>query len=297
MNYIYERSRKVIFSLQEEPIRVLFLSAFVIFVAGLLGGSKLYGTSIEDLYIQLVAQAHGAVLEILIMGALVFWINKMTDRKKLVDSCLDEIEELRPFSNEYTVIRAVRNIKKLNKHKVDRIDLSNFNLRKAPFEGIRLIDSNLSGTNFEEARLFRVNFEATNLSSAIMAKVALTDSTLNSAIANATCFEDAHLVKTSLRNAKLVSAQFDKATLNAVDLSLANLANTSWENATLYNVDFRGVIGLTIDSILKAKFVKDCQFDPEFSIELEKRKKQFNSREGSASADRHTTQRVLQKVG
>jgi len=66
----------------------------------------------------------------------------------------------------------------------------------------------------------------------------------------------------------LIKANFKNAYLMKANLTGANLTEVNFENSSLYKADLRGVMGLTVEQISKAKTLYMAKIDSKLMEEL-----------------------------
>jgi BTB/POZ domain-containing protein KCTD9 len=212
---------------------------------------------------QVLAEAHGMIFDIAVIGILLVWLNRNGEIRQRIRTYKDEIDDFRLWESEEAAFRTVGNIKRLNRHKIHDINLVNCHLPRTNLNYVNLSSSNLNSanisqsslieSNLENARLNQTNFENSNLNQAI----------LRSAYASGANFKDAFLIKSQFENAFLIKANFNNAFLMEANLQNCYLMGADFENASLYKADLRGAKGLTIEQLSKVKTLYLAKFDDE----------------------------------
>ena len=266
MGYLQKRMKKwseVFNSIIEKPLLtstiVLFCVAFVV-----IGLSLPYYLNDFDQFIQQVlAEAHGMIFDIAVIGILIFWLNQNGEIRQRIRTYKDEIDDFRLWESEEAAFRTVGNIKRLNRHNIHDLNLVNCylprtNLNYANLSGSNLNSANISQSsliegNLENARLNQTNFENSNLNQAL----------LKGAYASGANFKDAFLIKSQFENAFLIKANFSNAFLMEANLQNCYVMGADFENASLYKADLRGAKGLTVEQLSKVKTLYLAKFDDE----------------------------------
>lgn len=217
---------------------------------------------------QVLAEAHGMIFDIAVIGILLFWLNHNGEIRQRIRTYKDEIDDFRLWESEEAAFRTVGNIKRLNRHKIHDINLVNCHLPRTNLNYVNLASSNLNSanisqsslieSNLENARLNQTNFENSNLNQAI----------LKSAYASGANFKDAFLIKSQFENAFLIKANFSNAFLMEANLQNCYLMGADFENASLYKADLRGAKGLTIEQLSKVKTLYLAKFDDEILSQI-----------------------------
>jgi len=266
MGYFQKRFKKwneVFNSIIEKP---LLTSTIVLFVVAIIviGLSLPYYINDFDQFIQQVlAEAHGMIFDIAVIGILLFWLNKNGEIRQRIRTYKDEIDDFRLWESEEAAFRTVGNIKRLNRHRIHDLNLVNCYLPRTNLNYVNLSGSNLNSANItqssliegnlENARLNQTNFENSNLNQAI----------LKGAYASGANFKDAFLIKAQFENAFLIKANFNNAFLMEANLQNCYVMGADFENASLYKADLRGAKGLTVEQLSKVKTLYLAKFDEE----------------------------------
>src|SRR5690349_7591728 len=271
MSFFDKRTRKIseVFnSIIEKPLltSTLVLVFVTVLVVGL--SLKYHITEFDSFVGQVLAEAHGMIFDIAVIGILIFWLNQNGEIRQRIRTYKDEIDDFRLWESEEAAFRTVGNIKRLNRHKIHELNLVNCylprtNLNYANLAGSNLNSSNVSQSslieaNLENARLNQTNFENSNLNQAI----------LRGAYASGANFKDAFLIKTQFENAFLIKANFNNAFLMEANLQGCYLMGADFENASLYKADLRGAKGLTIEQLSKVKTLYLAKFDDEILSQI-----------------------------
>ncbi len=173
----------------------------------------------------IIAEAHGVLFDLIIIGWFLFWLNKVAERRIRNNRYREEIEDYLGWKSAEATLRIVGNIRRLN-----RADL---------VEGFRLTEAHL-----EDAKLGNVQMEETDLWGAHLDGASLRDSKLDrSNLAGASMegadLERASLVRCDLRGANLNDSDLERATLSGADLRGASLVGADLQYAILHAVDLR----------------------------------------------------------
>jgi BTB/POZ domain-containing protein KCTD9 len=312
---------------------VLITVSFTVLLTLVISYSSIstYKNQWDELFIQLVAEAHGMVFDILVIGILFVWINKVSDKKKLISNCLEDIDDLRlrnadilkiyqniennedPLQAEHKMrnyrirgaswgdnenirLKLIKAIKVLSRNNVTTIDLHNINISGGKFVNINLKRSKLNASllldcNFDYANLSNAECCDTNFDGSCLDHVNLESS--NSIGAS---FVGASLNFANLCGSKLISADFKEAYLNSARFRHANCSGADFTGAHLIKTDFRGVEGLTAHQIMKAHYIHNCLFDPSLEASI-KLAVQTKKKSVSESVDLQQTPMTIQKVG
>lgn len=271
MRYVQQQMKKLkeLFNaIVEKPLltSTLVLIVITILVVGL--SLPYYINEFDSFIPQVLAEAHGMIFDIAVIGILIFWLNHNGEIRRRIRTYKDEIDDFRLWESEEAAFRTVGNIKRLNRHQIHEINLVNCHLPRTNLNYVNLAGSNINSANIsqsslievvmENCRLNQTNFENSNLNQAI----------LKGAYASGANFRDAFLIKANFENAFLIKATFNNAFLMEANLRNCYLMGADFENVSLYKADLRGAKGLTIEQLSKVKTLYLAQFDEDILSQI-----------------------------
>jgi uncharacterized protein YjbI with pentapeptide repeats len=254
----------------EKPLLTSLIVLVVVTVTVVLLSLKYYIRDFEGFWVQILAEAHGMIFDIAIIGILLFWLNQNGEKRQRIRTYRDEIDDFRMIESDQAAFRLVGNIKRLNRNKIHEINLVNCYLARTQLNYINLKGSNLNSVNLSNASLLEVNLENARLNQTNLENANLNQANLNGAYASGANFKDAFLIKTQFENAFLIKSNFSNAYLMEANLQNSYLMGADFDNASLYKADFRGAIGLTIEQLEKAKTLYLAKFDSELQEQVAK---------------------------
>lgn len=176
----------------------------------------------------ILGEAHGMILDILVIGIFILWLNNRAEVIRKIKDYRDEISDFLPWNEKEATYRIVGIIKRLNRLKINNIYLAGAYLRGAFLPKINLKEAILTNANLIDSILTHSNLQEAHLEYALLQK--------------------ASLIETNLIGAFLQGADLRDAFLIGADLNKANL-----ENADLRRTDIRKVKGLTLEQLSKVK--------------------------------------------
>lgn len=245
----------------EKPILTssLVLAALSIVVLSL--SARYYLSDFDSFWAQILAEAHGMIFDIAVIGILIFWLNQNGEIRQRIRMYKDEIDDFRTWESEEAAFRTVGNIKRLNRHKIYEINLVNSYLTKTNLNYINLKGSNLNSANISNSSLIETNLENSRLNQTNLENANLNHAILRGAYASGANLKDAYLIKTDFEGAFLIKTNFRNAYLMEANLRNSYLMGADFENASLYKADLRGAKGLTIEQLSQAKTLYLAKFD------------------------------------
>lgn len=252
----------------EEPILTSFIVLILLAIVIIGLSLPYYINNFYGFYAQVLAEAHGMLFDIAVIGILIFWLNKNGEKRQRIKTYKDEIDDFRLWESNEAAFRTVGNIKRLNRHKIYEIDLVNCYLAKTNLNYVILKESNLNNANLFNSNLIQCNLEASRLNQTNFENSNMNQANLKNAFANGANFTDACLIKANLESAFLIKANFKSAFLMEANLNGCYLAEANFEDANLYKADFRNAIGLTSDQLRNVKSLYLAKFDESLIKEL-----------------------------
>lgn len=266
MSFIKKRLKKLKNLFDEVVEKPLLTTSLVLLLVTLLvlGLSlKYYINDFDSFWAQILAEAHGMIFDIAVIGILIFWLNQNGETRQRIRTYRDEIDDFRLWESEEAAFRTVGNIKRLNRHQIHEINLVNCYLARTNLNYVNLKGSNINSSNMSNSSLIETNLENTRLNQTNLENSNLNQANLKGAYASGANFKDAFLIKAQFENAFLIKASFKNAFLMESNLQGSYLMGADFENASLYKADLRGAKGLTLEQLSKAKTLYLAKFDDE----------------------------------
>lgn len=218
---------------------------------------------------QVLAEAHGMIFDIAVIGILLYWLNQRGEIRQRIRVYKDEIDDYRQLESAEASFRTVGNIKRLNRHQITEINLVNSVLPKTNLNYVNLKGSNMNSANLSNSSLIESNLESARLNQANFENSNLNQVNLRNAYASGANFKDAFLIKAQFQSALLIKANFNNAYLMEADLQNCYLMGADFENASLYKADLRGAKGLSVEQLRKAKTLYLAKLDKDLQDQLE----------------------------
>ncbi|MFA0960700.1 pentapeptide repeat-containing protein [Roseivirga sp. BDSF3-8] len=268
---IFSDLSEKIHSVSEKPILttliVLVLLAFVVIGLSL----PYYLSDFKNFYGQVLAEAHGMLFDIAVIGILIFWLTKNGERRQRVRMFKDEIDDFRLWESEEAAFRTTGNVKRLNRHGIYEINLVNCYLARTNLNYVNLVKSNLNYANLAHAHLIECKMAEARLNQTNMSCANLNQADLSGAYASGADFSDAFMIKVVFRDAYLIKANLKNAYLMEADLRGADLSGANFDSANLYKADLRGAKGLSIEQFADVKSLYLARFDEGFEARINAR--------------------------
>jgi BTB/POZ domain-containing protein KCTD9 len=189
-----------------------------------------------DFFQEVMAEAHGVLLDILIIGWLLFYLRKLGERRLITNRYREEIEDFLAWRSPEATLRIAGNIRRLNRLNVP----GPLRLTEAFLVDARMDDVDLEGADLWGADLSGASLSGASLSDANMAGARLRGANLERAILKRTDLRGADLTEADLERAFMEGADLRGANLTACDLQFAALPNAKLDHARLLGANLRG---------------------------------------------------------
>lgn len=271
MPYLRKRFKKFnefFNSVIEKPLLTTSLVLLIVTVLVLGASIRYYLHDFEAFVPQILAEAHGMIFDIAVIGILIFWLNQNGEIRQRIRTYKDEIDDFRLWESEEAAFRTVGNIKRLNRHKIHEINLVNCYLPRTNLNYVNLSGSNLNSSNVSQSSLIESNLENARLNQTNFENSNLNQANLQGAYASGANFKDSFLIKANFDGAFLIKANFSNAFLMEANLQNCYVMGADFENASLYKADLRGAKGLSIEQLSKVKTLYLAKFDDEILEQL-----------------------------
>lgn len=220
----------------ERPVFLSFLvfltAAFLVVTLSL----PVYFRHTQEILLNVLAEAHGTVFDLLIIGWFLFWINKLAERRLRSNRYREEIDDFLGWQSHEATHRIVGNIRRLN-----RIDIKEkFRLTEAYLKGANLGNAVLKSSDLWGANLSGANLRESNLSGANLAGAMLNGADMERAVVENADLRGASMHETGLERSNLSGSDLRGVDLKVADLQYAVLANCNLERANFEGANLRG---------------------------------------------------------
>jgi uncharacterized protein YjbI with pentapeptide repeats len=252
----------------EKPVLTSFLVLLLVTAVVLGLSMPYYLTNFEEIYIQVLAEAHGMIFDIAIIGILILWLNKSGEERLRIKTYKDEIDDFRLWKSEEAAFRTVGNIKRLNQHKIYNINLVNCYLTRTNLNYTNLSNSNLNSADVSTSSLLECNLSNARLNQTNFENSTLNQADLTGAYASGAIFKDSFLIKTILDKAYLIKADLRGTFLMEASLNGAYMTGADLTGANLYKADLRNAVGLTLEQLQQARTLYLTLLDPDLEQQI-----------------------------
>jgi uncharacterized protein YjbI with pentapeptide repeats len=214
---------------------------------------------------EFLVEAHGMILDIVVFGIVILWLEKMRDKRITIRRYQDEIDDFRFWKADEAAYRIKGNIIRLNKLGVTRIDLHSCYLEGVIIESVQLKNADLSEAILDKGTFIRGNFRNSvcvdaRLYNAVLLRADFREANLSDAKAEMAIMHLGKFQGADLTGANLSKADLSKAELHGADLTSAKLAGANLTEAE----------GLSVEQLANVKTLYQAELDPELKEKISK---------------------------
>jgi len=264
----FNKTEEKIKEIIEKPILTSFIVLAILSVVVLGFSLPYYIDNFRDFFKEVMAEAHGMLFDIAIIGILIYWLNANGEKQLRIRMYKDEIDDFRQWESEEAAFRTVGNIKRLNRHNITEINLVNCHLTKTNMSHVDLSSSNLNSSNFSHANAIECNFSGTRANQTNFENAKMNQANFEGAFASGANFKDAFLIKANFKNAFLIKSDFSNAYLMEADLSNCHLTGAVFDEASLYKANLKGAEGITVEQLKNVKTLYLAELDDDIKNEI-----------------------------
>ena len=201
-----------------------------------------YWLNEPEFLLNIFAEAHGMLLDLLLFGCLLLWFDRKAERRRRIEKYTNAINDLLGWEHEMATYRIVGNVRRLNREETPPETLKNAYLR-----GADLKDADLSETSVHGADLADADLQNADLSDAYLGA--------------------ADLSGANLRNVNLSGAHF--GVFAGVVASEEDEQETMLSGADLRGADLRGIRNATADTFAEVETLFKARLDPDLEADIE----------------------------
>lgn len=253
----------------------LFFSIFIILVSGFLPylqenilPNTSWGLYDRDFWPNLLVNVNSTLVDTLIIGILVLWLDSNRNRSEQIRQYQDAISDLRYYRGPDGPHRILSKIKRLSELKADALDLHDCVLSKQRVEAINFTRGNLHGVNLEESNLKNCNFKEVKSQGANFKSIKQNGCFFEKCDFRRSNFTKANLSGVDFGGSNLERANFESADLSSAVFKNSDLKNSNFSNATLRSANLITAINVTAEQLAQAKNIDYILVDPALLAEL-----------------------------
>lgn len=250
--------------------QLLTTTIVLVIVSGIIFTLSLphYNGHVNFFYENLLVEAHGMIFDLLVIGILLVWLNKVGEKRLRVRRYQEEIDDFRHWINDEASFRIAGDVKRLNKDGVYNIDLYNCHLKNVNLNYVNLSGSNMNYVNLEDSSMQNSELLNVRMNQANLQNVKLQGSNMKNAQLSGANLQFSTPIKANLSGANLIKAKLKGAVMIDCILADSMVSGADFTDANLFKTDFRGAKGLTAEQLSKARSIHMALIDPEIESKV-----------------------------
>ncbi|PKO68842.1 MAG: hypothetical protein CVU22_06730 [Betaproteobacteria bacterium HGW-Betaproteobacteria-16] len=213
-------------------------------------------------------EAHGMLMDIVVIGMFILWLNQKRDAKERARRYAEEIDDYREWHSGEASHRISGAIRRLNSMGREFIFLSRCYLRRANLKEIRLVRSPMHQVDLGESSLRNARLLEIDLDTAFIGYADLRGASFERCNMPRVRLMHSKAHGTNFRGSNLRKASFNGALLRGADLRDCVLADCVFDGADFGGADFRGATGLDVNGLKRAHSLAYARFDADIEAAL-----------------------------
>ena len=200
----------------------------------------------KDFYENILVEAHGMLFDILVIGILIYWMNRMGDRQREIERLQKELKYFQEYFNPeatFHVSKTISLLKELGvkELKLVRLYLENASMLGWEFEKTLFMGCQLSQAFFDNGRFQKCDFIRSDCSLTIFSEAEISNSQFVTCSLNNADFKDASLFNVIFKSSIFTQTDFSFATLSKCSFEESSFIGTNFTEALLENCDLTGI--------------------------------------------------------
>jgi hypothetical protein len=224
----------------DRPVLLSFL-VFLAAAAVVVPLSLDYWQNDPGFWVNVLAEAHGVLLDLLLFGCLLLWFDQKAERRRQIQQYKNAIDDFLGWETEEAMYRIAGNIRRLNREGASPVTLKDAYLAEADLKDASLSEVSLNGATLTGADL-----------------------------------QDADLSGSYLGNADLSGADLHRADLSGAHFGVfAGMRSPDGNQQTtlagtyLREADLRNLRNATAETFAEAQTLYKARLDPDLRAEIE----------------------------
>lgn len=251
----------------DQPVLLSFLVFLAVAVMVVAASIPFFRRNPEDLMTNIVAEAYGMAMDLLVIGWFITWMNRRAERRIMIRGYQEEIENFLRWESVEAMHRIAGNIRRLNQEGLTELDLEHAYLRGAYLVEVNLAGARLRGATLSSAKLERAVLQRTDMLGADLGLANCVETDLYQAnMVDANCM-GAYMLRANLEGTYLKCTNLQGAYLVEANMRSAYLGDANLQGAILERADLRGAY-LEGSNLERAKSLFDARLDPDVEARL-----------------------------
>jgi BTB/POZ domain-containing protein KCTD9 len=218
-------------------------------------------TGSAEFYKNVLVEAHGMLMDLLIIGVFIVGLNILSKKKDERKNYKEQIDDFRHWNAPEASFRIAGILKRIIALGDNRINLFQCNIKGVLLNHVSISNSECWAVNFKNSTLQDITFTKCKLKGATFDDCTASGIQFHKCFLKIGRFVNAKLSGASFKTCNLVRANFENADLRSSSFTDSDCEDTNFQNADLSNANFIGVHNLRIDKLLQAKKLKSVKLD------------------------------------
>jgi uncharacterized protein YjbI with pentapeptide repeats len=231
---------------------VILISGYLPYLQDNILNDVSWGLYDRAFWSNLLVNTNSSLLDTLIIGILVLWLDTRRETKEHIRDRLDAISDLRYYRESDGPYRIHAHVKKLSELKFYELDLHDCVMDKLKLEKIKFLNANLHGIHLKDATLKLCNFTNVAAQGASLERLKQNGCIIEDSDFSRANFSSAVLTGLTFKNTRLERTNFESASLDSVIFHNVNLKNARFCGASLRSANLRGCTNLTATQLAQA---------------------------------------------
>jgi uncharacterized protein YjbI with pentapeptide repeats len=233
-------------------ILIIYITSYWEFVSSSIFPNTVIGLYEKSFWENILVEMHGMVIELIIVGILVIWLDSRRSKNNEVIRLIEDLEDYAELDFPEINVKKLGHLKRLNSAGIKEINvqnlllnhlkLRNLSIENSKMIGLKVFNGGLYNTNFSNVNMRSSNFENATIQNSIFKNCILLKSNFKDGICKGVSFEKSSIERVDYTNCNLQSSLFLGCDMRGVKLQGANLKQCS----------FKEVIHLDINELAKA---------------------------------------------
>lgn len=221
-----------------------------------------WGQYSQSFFENVLVEAHGAVLDLLVVGVILYWFEQRRTRHDQIRRLEEELADLRLYrapDAPYRTLGTIRRLLALDNSK--SLQISEMTLSHLELKDLNLSKCNMYATVFTDSRIKNVCFEKCSLDAAIFAGVIMEQTLLTESSLKRAKFQNAKLNGLNLTSCQIQNADFTNASMRSANFKGLDCKGVVFKNADLTSANFIGALNLDPSTIATARCIRGLKSD------------------------------------
>jgi uncharacterized protein YjbI with pentapeptide repeats len=213
-------------------------------IAGHVLPNTRWGLYSRDFFENVLVEAHGAIVDLLVVGVVLYWFEQRKDASKSIERHREALADLRFYRGSDASYRVLGEVKRLLELGVPTLQLSEATLSELEITGLTFTKTDFHAANLANTRLSRTTFHDCDCDAIILVGARLKHVTLKKVRLRRAKLQDASLNGCDFSSCEIESSDFTNADLRSAIFKNVDCAGVSFKGADLRSANFVGAKNL-----------------------------------------------------